>query len=186
MKITAKHTINSPVTFVRHKRFAVLLFLPSCCVNSLLGWFSNRAGTSFDDGKEREKDLTLLPVPSLPLSHWSSQLFDLRAPSSTDVPVLLLNQPINNHRAREELQLMLIKALHGDVSLYRVRARQQVKRLTSIRSETFSLRICLAATKFVFLNVFSIIETICLVKITNQVCKKSTSGWRASLKNVDA
>ena len=69
----------------------------------------------------REKDLTLLPVPSLPLSHRSSQLFDLRAPSSTDVPVLLLNQRINNHRAREELQLMLIKALHDHVSLYRVR-----------------------------------------------------------------
>ena len=30
---------------------------------------------------------------SLPLCHWSSQLFDLRTPSSTDVPVLLLNQP---------------------------------------------------------------------------------------------
>ena len=29
---------------------------------------------------------------NLPLSHWSSQLFDLRAPSSTDAPVLLLNQ----------------------------------------------------------------------------------------------
>ena len=29
---------------------------------------------------------------NLPLRHWSSQLFDLRAPSSTDVPVLLLNQ----------------------------------------------------------------------------------------------
>ena len=112
-------------------------------------------------------------MPSLPLSHWSSQLFDLRAPSSTDVPVLLLNQPNNNHRALEELQLMLIKALHGDVSLYRVRARQQVKRLTSTGSEFFSLLICLDATKFVFLNVFSIIEAICLVKITNQVCKKS-------------
>ena len=31
---------------------------------------------------------------NLPLCQWSSQLFDLRAPSSTDVPVLLLNQPI--------------------------------------------------------------------------------------------
>ena len=29
----------------------------------------------------------------MPLCHWSSQLFDLRAPSSTDVSVLLLNQP---------------------------------------------------------------------------------------------
>ena len=27
------------------------------------------------------------------LCHWSRQLFDLRAPSSTDLPVLLLNQP---------------------------------------------------------------------------------------------
>ena len=30
------------------------------------------------------------------LYHWSSQLFDLRAPSSTDAPVLLLNQPIKS------------------------------------------------------------------------------------------
>ena len=34
-------------------------------------------------------------MPSLPLCHWSSQLFDLRAPLSTDVPVLLLNQTNN-------------------------------------------------------------------------------------------
>ena len=36
VKITKKHASNSPVTFVTHKRFAVLLFLPSCCVNSLI------------------------------------------------------------------------------------------------------------------------------------------------------
>ena len=35
----------------------------------------------------------LLLVPNLPLCDWSSQLFDLHAPSSTDVPALLLNQP---------------------------------------------------------------------------------------------
>ena len=58
-----------------------------------VGWFSNRTGTSFDDGKARGKDYTRLPVHNLPLSHWSSQLFYLRATSSTDVPVLLLNQP---------------------------------------------------------------------------------------------
>ena len=58
-----------------------------------VGSFSNRTGTSFDDGKARGKDSTRLPVPNLPLCHWSSQLFDLRAPSSTYVPVLLLNQP---------------------------------------------------------------------------------------------
>ena len=33
-------------------------------------------------------------MPNLPLCHWSSKLIDLRAPLSTDVPVLLLNQPI--------------------------------------------------------------------------------------------
>ena len=36
VKITTTHTSNSPVTFVTHTHFAVLLFLPSCCVNSLL------------------------------------------------------------------------------------------------------------------------------------------------------
>ena len=32
----AKHASNSPVTFVAHKRFAVIFFLGSYCVNSLL------------------------------------------------------------------------------------------------------------------------------------------------------
>ena len=36
VKITTKHASYSLVTFVTHKRFAVLFFLPSCCVNSLL------------------------------------------------------------------------------------------------------------------------------------------------------
>ena len=31
-------------------------------------------------------------MPNLPLCHWFSQLFNLRALSSTDVSVLLLNQ----------------------------------------------------------------------------------------------
>ena len=59
-----------------------------------LGWYSNRTGTSVDDGKAREKDWTRLPVPNLQLCYWSSQLFNLRAPSSFDVPFLLPNQPI--------------------------------------------------------------------------------------------
>ena len=36
VKITTKYASYSLVTFVTHKRFAVLFFLPSCCVNSLL------------------------------------------------------------------------------------------------------------------------------------------------------
>ena len=54
----------------------------------------NSTGTSVDDWKARGKDYTRLPVPNLPLCYYSSHLFDLRAPSSSDVPVLLLNQPI--------------------------------------------------------------------------------------------
>ena len=49
---------------------------------------------SLDDGKVRGKEQARLLVPNLPLCHWSSQLFNLRAPSSTDIPVLSLNQPI--------------------------------------------------------------------------------------------
>ena len=40
-----------------------------------------------------EEDCTQLPVLNLPLCHWSSKFFDLHTPTSTDVPVLLLNQP---------------------------------------------------------------------------------------------
>ena len=42
MEITTKHASNSPVTFVTHKRFVVLFFLPSCCVNSLRSLTSQR------------------------------------------------------------------------------------------------------------------------------------------------
>ena len=71
--------------FVTSKFFALYLVLK-------IGWFSNRMGTSVDEGKVRGKDLTRLPVPNLLLYHWSSQLFDLRTPLSSDVPILLLNQ----------------------------------------------------------------------------------------------
>lgn len=39
-------------------------------------------------------DCARLPMLNLPLYHRSSQLFDLRVSSSTEVWVLLLNQPI--------------------------------------------------------------------------------------------
>ena len=42
MKITTKHASNSPVTFVTHKRFVVLFFLPSCFVHSLRSLTSKR------------------------------------------------------------------------------------------------------------------------------------------------
>ena len=37
---------------------------------------------------------------NLLLCHWSSQLFDLRAQSSTDVPILFLNQPIVSYQCK--------------------------------------------------------------------------------------
>ena len=57
---------------------------------------------------ERTK-LDRLPVPNLPLSHWTSQLSDLRAPSLTDAPVLLLNQPSRReHKVPSSLILPLV------------------------------------------------------------------------------
>ena len=55
MKITTKHGSNSHVTFVTRKRFAVLLFLPSCCVNSLFldDNETNGNGYSKENGKKR-------------------------------------------------------------------------------------------------------------------------------------
>ena len=40
-------------------------------------------------------------MPNLPLCDWSSQLFDLRAPSSTDVPVLLQPSIVGSGGRRE-------------------------------------------------------------------------------------
>ena len=51
--------------------------------------------TMADLATGRECHLTRLSVLNLPLFHWSRQLFDLRAPSSTAVSVVLLNQAIN-------------------------------------------------------------------------------------------
>ena len=65
-----------------------------------ISWFSIRTGTSVDDGKAHWKDLTWFLVPNLTLCHWSSQLFNLCALSSTDVPVLLLNQLIVQAKLR--------------------------------------------------------------------------------------
>ena len=53
-----KHVVNTPIWCIR-----------------LIMWFSNRTGTSFDDGMARVTDWTRLPVPNLPLSHRSNQFF---------------------------------------------------------------------------------------------------------------
>ena len=78
----------SVVGFIQYVLFDAMVIIGRC---------NNKSGTSFDDGRARRKEETRLPVSTFPLSHWSSQLFDLRAPSSTYVPVLLLNQPNNRH-----------------------------------------------------------------------------------------
>ena len=57
--------------------------------------------------------------------------------------------------------------------------------LSSFGSEPFSLLICLNATKFVLLSVFSIWPKICS-KSRLKSTKKSTSGWRTLLKQIGA
>ena len=64
---------------IKHPR----AYFPVVIEGALLDWFSNRMGMSVDD-----RNVNLL------LSYWSNQLFHLRVLSSTDAPVLLLNQPI--------------------------------------------------------------------------------------------
>ena len=60
-----------------------------------LGWFSNRTGTSVDDG-ERKLNNWLDQWQSDKLGTGSRVYSFLRTfPSSTDIPVLLLNQPID-------------------------------------------------------------------------------------------
>ena len=66
MKITTKLASNRPVTFVIHKRFAVLFFVPSCCVNLLVSlaldskqfatgnWVELTSGTVNLDLKKKE------------------------------------------------------------------------------------------------------------------------------------
>ena len=84
-------------------------------------WWSNRTGTSADDWKARLKDWTWLPVRNLLLCHWSSQLFDWRAPSSTDIPILLLSQPIVSYQCKSVKSLKTKRQLHDreDLSLLR-------------------------------------------------------------------
>ena len=64
----------------------------------------------------------------LPLCYWSRQLFDLRAPSSTDVPVLLLHQPndaryTNVNDARFELATIWLVVIESTCVQPSVRGR---------------------------------------------------------------
>ena len=64
-----------------------------------------------------------------------------------------------------------------------------LERRTSTGSEVFFILKHLDAPKFVFLSVLTIIETSCPKKWAKPLSKnekKTTSGWRASLKNVFA
>jgi len=58
--------------------------------------YSKRTGTSFDDEKARRKEGTKLDFrcPICRSTTGQASFFNLLAQSSTDVPVLLLNQPI--------------------------------------------------------------------------------------------
>ena len=67
--------------------------------------------------------------------------------------------------------------------------QRRFERRTSTGSEVFFILKHLDAPKFVFLSVLTIIETSCPKKWAKPLSKnekKTTSGWRASLKNVFA
>ena len=117
-----------------------------------LGWFSIRTGTSVDDGKAHGKDLPRLPLPNLPLCHWSTQLFNLRAPSSTDVPILLVTQPNQTDRKcwtiqthSDELNWAKRRTCHERNSLSLVRI---MKSLTFGLSPSFFSFVCAPALVF--------------------------------------
>ena len=78
MKITTKHIRNSPLAFVTQKRFAVLFFLPSCFVNSLLS---------------QESDLQGLEDLSLKTTNQESQYFDKTSRSPYWCPKLMRPRP---------------------------------------------------------------------------------------------
>ena len=117
-------SFGRPTAFFLHLELALLSFCRVLCFSKglralatvspvlgpnhvILGWFSNRTGTSVDDWKARGKDSTRLLVPNLPLCYWSSHLFDLRAPSSSDALVLLLSQPIVQRLDEQSLVLQV-------------------------------------------------------------------------------
>ena len=65
-------------------------------------------------------------MPNLPLCLWSSQLFDLRAQSSTDVLVLLLNQP-NKRFCYPAILQVLIAAICLFISYKELKIAQTVQ-----------------------------------------------------------
>ena len=77
---------------------------------------------------------------NLPICHWSSQLFDLREPSSTDVPVLLLNQPNNKDSTRAQisreacLQESTLRSEDGD-------GNENIKKAKGLITKTTTLHV---------------------------------------------
>ena len=87
-------------------------------------------------------------------------------------------------REKEEPSLTYFYVRSGHLWFRKQRELKQ-RRRTSTGSESFSLSTRLDDIKFVLLCFFTLKETIWLKifgETTAQECKKSTSGWRASLK----
>ena len=94
MKITSKHVSNSPVTFVIHKRFAVLAFLLSCCVNLqlLAHRFSSKRETARSVGRWEKTLYLSVGIPSGNLCRGQSQ-----SPARfwmTDCPWFVFGRPV--------------------------------------------------------------------------------------------
>ena len=75
MKITTIHASNSSVTSVSHKRFAVLFFQPTCCVNSLIAGESWLRGAQGVMGRRKERKLVFILITPRTFFGHASRVF---------------------------------------------------------------------------------------------------------------
>ena len=75
MKITTIHASNSPVRSVSHKRFVVLFFQPTCCVNSLIAGESWLRGAQGEMGRRKERKLLFILITPRTFFGHASRVF---------------------------------------------------------------------------------------------------------------
>ena len=121
MKITTKLASNRPVTFVIRKRFAVLFFVPSCCVNLLVSlaldskqfatgnWVELTSGTVNLDLKKKEKKRKEKKKKKKKLGQKLTDAFPVTIPETTcgthlGPSPLLVSKAANSHANYKHLR----------------------------------------------------------------------------------
>ena len=102
-------------------------------------------------------------------------------------PFILITR-IKSKLSQEVISIMEINQLSSTVYGFEVSVTEfEQRRFWATGSEPFSPLICLDAAKFIVLKCFYSYRDDLpkkLLKITAEECKKSTTGWLSSLKNV--